>query len=259
MLAPWRRQQTHPNVSSIGCRDGDRDQRPPGLGSPALARRAPERRPARASRPRRGGVRADGAAARGHRSADRLGADRAGHRRAVHASGRDVRARPRRRACLRRHGHRERQVARVHAAAGAGAARAQGRALALPEPDEGPRAGSGAPAVRAAARACGRRCTTATRRANGAPLARKWGNPILTNPDMLHVGILPNHARWAEVLRSLTHVVVDEAHVYRGVFGSHVALVLRRLRRVVRHVRREPRRSCSRPRPSRTPPSWRAR
>ena len=64
------------------------------------------------------------------------------------------------------------------------------------------------------------------------PLARKWGNPILTNPDMLHVGILPNHARWAEVLRSLTHVVVDEAHVYRGVFGSHVALVLRRLRRV---------------------------
>jgi DEAD/DEAH box helicase domain-containing protein len=64
------------------------------------------------------------------------------------------------------------------------------------------------------------------------PLARKWGNPILTNPDMLHVGILPNHARWAEVLASLTHVVVDEAHVYRGVFGSHVALVLRRLRRI---------------------------
>jgi DEAD/DEAH box helicase domain-containing protein len=64
------------------------------------------------------------------------------------------------------------------------------------------------------------------------PLARKWGNPILTNPDMLHLGILPNHARWADVLRGLTHVVVDEAHVYRGVFGSHVALVLRRLRRV---------------------------
>ncbi|MDX6525571.1 MAG: box helicase protein [Gaiellales bacterium] len=64
------------------------------------------------------------------------------------------------------------------------------------------------------------------------PLARKWGNPILTNPDMLHLGILPNHERWADVLRSLTHVVVDEAHVYRGVFGSHVALVLRRLRRV---------------------------
>ena len=63
-------------------------------------------------------------------------------------------------------------------------------------------------------------------------LVRKFGNPILTNPDMLHVGLLPNHQRWADVLANLTHVVVDEAHAYRGVFGSHVALVLRRLRRV---------------------------
>ena len=61
---------------------------------------------------------------------------------------------------------------------------------------------------------------------------RRFANPILTNPDMLHVGVLPNHRRWAEVLSNLTHVVVDEAHTYRGVFGSHVALVLRRLRRV---------------------------
>jgi DEAD/DEAH box helicase domain-containing protein len=64
------------------------------------------------------------------------------------------------------------------------------------------------------------------------PLLRRVGNPILTNPDMLHVGILPNHARWAELLSHLDHVVVDEAHVYRGVFGSHVACVLRRLRRI---------------------------
>ena len=63
-------------------------------------------------------------------------------------------------------------------------------------------------------------------------LVRRFANPILTNPDMLHVGVLPNHRRWAEVLSNLTHVVVDEAHTYRGVFGSHVALVLRRLRRV---------------------------
>ena len=63
-------------------------------------------------------------------------------------------------------------------------------------------------------------------------LVRKFANPILTNPDMLHVGILPNHRRWADVLSNLTHVVIDEAHTYRGVFGSHVALVLRRLRRV---------------------------
>ena len=60
---------------------------------------------------------------------------------------------------------------------------------------------------------------------------RRWANLVLTNPDMLHVGILPHHDRWADVLANLRYVVVDEAHVYRGVFGSHVANVLRRLRR----------------------------
>jgi DEAD/DEAH box helicase domain-containing protein len=61
---------------------------------------------------------------------------------------------------------------------------------------------------------------------------RKRANVILTNPDMLHVGILPNHPAWGDVLANLAVVVVDEAHVYRGVFGSHVANVLRRLRRL---------------------------
>jgi DEAD/DEAH box helicase domain-containing protein len=60
---------------------------------------------------------------------------------------------------------------------------------------------------------------------------RKWANVILTNPDMLHVGVLPHHDRWGDVLQNLRYVVVDEAHVYRGVFGSHVGNVLRRLRR----------------------------
>jgi DEAD/DEAH box helicase domain-containing protein len=60
---------------------------------------------------------------------------------------------------------------------------------------------------------------------------RRRANLVLTNPDMLHVGILPNHRAWANVLANLAVVVVDEAHVYRGVFGSHVANVLRRLRR----------------------------
>jgi DEAD/DEAH box helicase domain-containing protein len=55
---------------------------------------------------------------------------------------------------------------------------------------------------------------------------------VLTNPDMLHRGILPSHGRWATFLRRLKYVVVDECHTYRGVFGSHVAHVLRRLRRV---------------------------
>jgi DEAD/DEAH box helicase domain-containing protein len=60
---------------------------------------------------------------------------------------------------------------------------------------------------------------------------RKWANVVLTNPDMLHVGVLPHHDRWGDVLSNLRYVVVDEAHVYRGVFGSHVGNVLRRLRR----------------------------
>jgi DEAD/DEAH box helicase domain-containing protein len=60
---------------------------------------------------------------------------------------------------------------------------------------------------------------------------RKYSRFVLTNPDMLHHGILPGHANWATFLRRLTFVVVDECHTYRGVFGSHVAHVLRRLRR----------------------------
>jgi DEAD/DEAH box helicase domain-containing protein len=69
---------------------------------------------------------------------------------------------------------------------------------------------------------------------------RKWSNLILTNPDMLHVGVLPHHDRWGDVLHNLRYVVVDEAHVYRGVFGSHVANVLRRLRRLARMYDAEP-------------------
>jgi DEAD/DEAH box helicase domain-containing protein len=70
---------------------------------------------------------------------------------------------------------------------------------------------------------------------------RKRSNLILTNPDMLHVGILPHHPAWDELLANLAFVVVDEAHVYRGVFGSHVANVLRRLRRVAAVHGTEPR------------------
>ncbi|HVE73958.1 MAG TPA: DEAD/DEAH box helicase [Mycobacteriales bacterium] len=61
---------------------------------------------------------------------------------------------------------------------------------------------------------------------------RRHGRLVLTNPDMLHRGLLPRHGDWAGFLRGLRYVVVDECHTYRGVFGSHVAQVLRRLRRV---------------------------
>ena len=69
---------------------------------------------------------------------------------------------------------------------------------------------------------------------------RRTANAILTNPDMLHVGVLPHHDRWGDVLHNLRVVVVDEAHVYRGVFGSHVGNVLRRLRRLALAYGAEP-------------------
>src|SRR5215207_970051 len=73
------------------------------------------------------------------------------------------------------------------------------------------------------------------------PGIRRRSNLVLTNPDMLNVGILPHHKSWGDFLANLGWVVVDEAHVYRGVFGSHVANVLRRLRRVSRLYGAEPR------------------
>lgn len=67
---------------------------------------------------------------------------------------------------------------------------------------------------------------------NSRTRLRREGNIILTNPDMLHVGILPNHRLWSHFLKNLKFVVVDEAHIYRGVFGSHVSLIFRRLARL---------------------------
>jgi DEAD/DEAH box helicase domain-containing protein len=73
------------------------------------------------------------------------------------------------------------------------------------------------------------------------PAIRRKNNLVLTNPDMLHVALLPNHKKWGDFLANLRWVVVDEAHTYRGVFGSHVANVLRRLRRLARAYGSEPR------------------
>ncbi|MDQ1516554.1 MAG: box helicase protein, partial [Actinomycetota bacterium] len=65
--------------------------------------------------------------------------------------------------------------------------------------------------------------------------ARRHANVVLTNPDMLHVGILPHHGRWATFFMRLRYVVLDELHTLRGIFGSHVAHLLRRLRRLCAH------------------------
>ena len=69
---------------------------------------------------------------------------------------------------------------------------------------------------------------------------REHADYVLTNPDMLHHGMLPRHGAWARFLRRLRYVVIDEAHRYRGVFGSHVAQILRRLRRICARYRSEP-------------------
>ncbi|KXK12355.1 MAG: DEAD/DEAH box helicase [Fimbriimonadaceae bacterium] len=69
---------------------------------------------------------------------------------------------------------------------------------------------------------------------------RKAASVLITNPDMLHIGILPNHENWAKFLRNLRTIVLDEMHVYRGVFGSHVASVLRRLLRLCKAAGSQP-------------------
>ncbi len=73
---------------------------------------------------------------------------------------------------------------------------------------------------------------------------RDAGSVILTNPDMLHQGILPNHARWNRLFTHLKYVVIDEVHAYRGVFGSHLANVMRRLRRICAHYGASPQFVC---------------
>jgi DEAD/DEAH box helicase domain-containing protein len=75
--------------------------------------------------------------------------------------------------------------------------------------------------------------------------ARDAGRVVITNPDMLHTGILPNHPKWIKFLSSLKYVVIDEIHIYRGVFGSHMTNLIRRLKRVARFYGSEPQFICS--------------
>src|SRR6202011_1944777 len=73
---------------------------------------------------------------------------------------------------------------------------------------------------------------------------REKGHIVLTNPDMLHTGILPHHTRWTRLFENLCSIVTDELHTYRGVFGSPLCNVLRRLRRIARFYGREPQFIC---------------
>lgn len=74
---------------------------------------------------------------------------------------------------------------------------------------------------------------------------REKGHIVLSNPDMLHTGILPHHTRWQRLFENLQYVVLDELHTYRGVFGSHLCNVLRRLRRVANFYGSHPKFICS--------------
>ena len=73
---------------------------------------------------------------------------------------------------------------------------------------------------------------------------RERGHIVLTNPDMLHTGILPHHTRWTRLFENLRYIVLDELHTYRGVFGSHLANVLRRLARIARFYGSRPQFIC---------------
>ena len=127
-----------------------------------------------------------------------------------------------------------RQVARVPAARahrGAG-----GRHRALRHADQGAgRRPARARSARSACRGCRRPSSTATRPGPSGTGRAATPRYLLTTPDMLHRALLPRHNRWSGFFSRLRYVVVDECHGYRGVFGSHVAHVLRRLRRVVAH------------------------
>lgn len=76
--------------------------------------------------------------------------------------------------------------------------------------------------------------------ANARQAIRKQGNIVVTNPDMLHQGIMPHHTKWMQFFQNLKFVVIDEMHIYRGVFGSHFTNVIRRLRRLCEFYRSEP-------------------
>ncbi len=76
------------------------------------------------------------------------------------------------------------------------------------------------------------------------PRVRAAGRLVITNPDMLHTGMLPNHPKWNRFFRSLRYVVIDELHTYRGIFGSHLTNVLRRLRRITTFYGAAPRFIC---------------
>ena len=147
-----------------------------------------------------------------------------------------------------RHAHRQRQDALLQpAGAQSAAARRRARAPCICSP---PRrwpkissTNSSARWRRWAARSAPSP-TTATRRRMRARAIRQRANVVLTNPDMLHSGILPHHTKWARYFENLRYIVIDELHYYRGVYGSHLANLLRRLQRICEFYSSKPQFIC---------------
>lgn len=81
--------------------------------------------------------------------------------------------------------------------------------------------------------------------ANVRKVIRSAGHVVVTNPDMLHTGVLPHHTKWVKLFENLQYIIIDEVHHYRGVFGSHVANVLRRLKRICKFYGSNPQFICA--------------
>ena len=173
------------------------------------------------------------------RPADRGGPRVAGHRAAVHPPGRGDRGGPRRRGRRDRHADGVGQVAVLRGPGPPVDRRRSGVARPLPVPDQGARPGPGGrvrrswrprPACRSSASTYDGDTPAPIRSA-----VRAAGQVVVTNPDMLHSAILPHHTKWFQLFEQLKVIVIDELHTYRGVFGGHVANVLRRLLRICAH------------------------
>ena len=151
---------------------------------------------------------------------------------------------PCRRGRRRRHADGVGQDAVLRAPDAAGHRRGPGRPGAVPVPDQGPRPGPGRPSSASCRRRPGCRSSTSTYDGDTpAPIRsaiRAAGQVVVTNPDMLHSAILPHHTKWFQLFEQLQVIVIDELHTYRGVFGGHVANVLRRLLRHLRPLRQPP-------------------
>ena len=167
------------------------------------------------------------------------------HRAPVHPPGRGDRGGPRRRGRRRRHPDRVGQDAVLRAARSSRRSprtRPPGRSSSSrPRRSARTRWPSSAELSRGGRAARSRRRpTTATRRRPIRSAIRTAGQVVVTNPDMLHSAILPHHTKWFQLFEQLRFIVIDELHTYRGVFGSHVANVLRRLLRICAHYGSHP-------------------